>query len=203
MTITHVGWYHMVLIQPPNRPLGAVCRVRNVKSVTQAAVRVGVGGSRGACFSDATSTLHQTGWLMTITHVGWYHVVLIQRVHRPLGAAYALRNVKSVTQAAVCGGLVASVFVILRPHHIERAGSWASHTSGGIMWCSYSRPIDQWVLHTASVTSNTLLTPPCEGVSWRPIDRLGGCMAAAGPDVKHHTCQVMSCGAATAAQSTV
>ena len=34
MTITYVGWYHMVLIKPPNRPLGAVCRVRNVESVT-------------------------------------------------------------------------------------------------------------------------------------------------------------------------
>ena len=122
MTITHVGWYHMVLIQPPIRPLGAVCRVRNVKSVTQAAVRGGVGGSRGACFSDATSTLHQTGWLMTITHVGWYHVVLIQRVHRPLGAAYALRNVQSVTQAALCAGLAASILSIQLENRVDQAG---------------------------------------------------------------------------------
>ena len=91
----------MVLIQPPNRPLGAVCRVRNVKSVTQAAVRGGVGGSRGACFSDATSTLHRTGWLMTITHVGWYHVVLIQPPHRQVGAAYRVRNVEYVTHTTV------------------------------------------------------------------------------------------------------
>ena len=143
-------------------------RTLNTASVTSNPLRgaflarVGSCAGRGACFSDATSTLHQTGWLMTITQVGWYHVVLIQRVHRPLGAAYALRNVKSVTQAAVCGGLVASIFVILRPRHIERAGSWASHTSGGIMWCSYSRPIDQRALHAASVTSSPLLKPPSD-----------------------------------------
>jgi hypothetical protein len=184
-------------------------RILNTASVTSKPLRgaflarVGSRAGRGACFSDATSTSHRAGRLMGITHVGWYHMVLIQPPNRPLDAAYALRNVKSVTQAAVCGGLVARVFVILRPHHIERAGSWASHTSGGIMWCSYRGFIDHWVPHTLYVTSNPLLKPPSEGVSRRPINRLSGRLAAAGPDVKHHTCQVIPCGAQAYGISTV
>eukprot|EP00966_Prymnesium_polylepis_P111450 2577792-Prymnesium_polylepis.1 len=61
-------------------------------------------GGRGAHdkrFSDTASTSHRSGWLMTITYVGWYHMVLIQPPNRPLGAVCCVRNVESVTQAAV------------------------------------------------------------------------------------------------------
>ena len=59
---------------------------------------------------------------MRITHVGWWYTVRIQPVHRSVGAAYALRNVQSVTQAALCAGLAASILSIQLEKRVDQAG---------------------------------------------------------------------------------
>ena len=42
MTITYLGWYHVVLTQPPDRRVETVPRVGNVKTVTHVCVTVSV-----------------------------------------------------------------------------------------------------------------------------------------------------------------
>ena len=36
MSITYLGWYHVVLMQPPDRRVETVRRLRNVQTVTNA-----------------------------------------------------------------------------------------------------------------------------------------------------------------------
>ena len=35
LSITHIGWYHTVLILPDSRPVSTVVLLRNVKTVTR------------------------------------------------------------------------------------------------------------------------------------------------------------------------
>ena len=37
LSIPHVGWYHTVLIQPADRPVSTLVRLRNVEAVTWSA----------------------------------------------------------------------------------------------------------------------------------------------------------------------
>ena len=132
---------------PPMAACGGCPREQDIACRFPPPAELASRAARDKRFSDATSTSHRAARLMTITYVCWYHMVLIQPPNRPLGA--------------------------------------------------------YWVLYSASATSNPLLKPPSEGVSWRLIDRLSGRMTAVGPDIKHRTCQVIPCGAQTHGISTV
>ena len=140
---------------------------------------------------------------MRITHVGWWYTVRIQPVHRSVGAAYTLRNVESVTQAAVCAGLAASVLSIQLETCVDPAGIRASHTSGDTMWCSYSRLVDHWVPHTLYVTSNPLHRPPSVRGSRQAFYRYNLRPVLIRPVYEHHTHRVIPCGAHTAAWLTI
>ena len=65
------------------------------------------------------------------------------------------------------------------------------------MWCSGSRLIDERVLIAYRVSNVKTVTrsvsgPGCTGDSRRPFDRVSDHVTVAGPDVKHHSCQVIS-----------
>ena len=61
--------------------------------------------ARDKRFSDATSTSHRAARLMTITYVGWYHMVLIQPPNRPLGAYWVLYSASATSNPCqvLCG----------------------------------------------------------------------------------------------------
>ena len=97
LSITAVSRYHAVLRQPAYRPVSAVPRLRNVKTVTRSPLLEELAAT---VLSSVRSRLRRAGRILSITHIGYYHTVLRQPAYRPVSAVPRLRNVKTVTRSA-------------------------------------------------------------------------------------------------------
>ena len=97
LSITHIGQYHMVLRKPADRPVSAVPRLCNVKTVTRNRPCPTLGRSG---FVVYTCVCDSFGRILSITAVVWYYTVLRQPRHSCRGSVSRLRNVKTVTRSA-------------------------------------------------------------------------------------------------------
>ena len=83
-------------------------------------VNTGVPGDR---YIDIASVSRRADRVLTITYLGWYHMVLRHPPDRRTGIVYRVGNVKTVTRSVLGPGGAGSVISTSRPYYVERAGS--------------------------------------------------------------------------------
>ena len=77
----------------------------------------------GDRYINIASILRRADRVLTITHLGWYHVVLRNPPDRRTDIEYRVRDVKTVTRSVSGPGGGGSVVSISRAHDVDPAGS--------------------------------------------------------------------------------
>ena len=97
LSISHVGWYHVVLTQPPDRRAGTLTDLIASHPLPQALEPTREKRAHGDDFIDLGPALRPAGRMLSISHVGWYHVVLTQPPDRRAGTLTDLRDDATTT----------------------------------------------------------------------------------------------------------
>lgn len=95
MSITHIIWHHLVLTQPADRRADTLTDPRSVSIAAQAprdkTTRKRGRGDRYIDLGPVPAT-QRVDWVLSITHVVWYHMVLTQPACRRAGTITILRD---------------------------------------------------------------------------------------------------------------
>ena len=75
---------------------------------------------RGDAFDERASVLRRVGRMLSITHIGWRRVVLVQPADRPVRTSTPLRDVETVTLRPSCEDLAATLLTSVRPFYVGR-----------------------------------------------------------------------------------